>query len=109
MAAARQVLERNPAASAAEISAALRTEFGMDLSPKAASSYRYSILKKQGGRRRRRRREAAGASASTASVRNDTGHGGDEQGGINDLLRAAQKLGWRRVKEVVDGVLGAPK
>ena len=44
MAAARQVLERNPAASAAEISAALRTEFGMDLSPKAASSYRYSIL-----------------------------------------------------------------
>jgi hypothetical protein len=32
----------------------------------------------------------------------------DEAGGLDDLLRAAQKLGWRRVKEIMDQVLQAP-
>jgi hypothetical protein len=28
--------------------------------------------------------------------------------GLNLLLRAAETLGWKRVKEIVNGVLGAP-
>jgi hypothetical protein len=28
--------------------------------------------------------------------------------GVNDLLSAAQKLGWKRVKQIVDQVLQAP-
>ncbi len=28
--------------------------------------------------------------------------------GLDDLLRAAEKLGWQRVKEIVDRVIGAP-
>ena len=28
--------------------------------------------------------------------------------GLDFLLRTAEKLGWRRVKEIVDGVLSAP-
>jgi hypothetical protein len=108
--AARQLLARNPNVTASELSQAMKAEFGMDISPDVASTYRYTILKKQGKkprRRQRKRRAPAAAVVPTAVAQNDGG--GSEQGGLNDLLSAAGKLGWKRVKEIVDRVIGAPK
>jgi hypothetical protein len=102
---ARQLLERNPKITAAELSSSMKSEFGMDLDPRSASSYRYSIIKKRGKITRSRKATVAPVARERLSV--ISGRSNDE-GGLDDLLRAAQKLGWKRVKEVVDGIIEAP-
>ena len=46
MEAARRVLQATPAATAGEISRAVKKEYGLNLSPKTASTYKYYIQKK---------------------------------------------------------------
>jgi hypothetical protein len=98
--AARVVMRSTPTATAPEMARSVKEQFGFDLTPKMAANYRYTALKEMGGRRGRRGAVAASA-ARTTTPRN-------EQAGIDDLLQAAQKLGWQRVKEVVDSVIQAP-
>ena len=69
----------------------------MELSPKVAGTYRYHVQKEA----RRNQRKAVRAVAGPHGMPGKTD-------GLDHLLRAAEKLGWRRVKEIVDGVLGAP-
>jgi hypothetical protein len=98
MGAVRVVLSANPNATAKEISEALKSQYGMDLDANAAGSYRYQILKAQGLRgQKARRRGRVGQGQAVA-----------DQSGIDDLLRAAEKLGWQRVKELVDKIVQAP-
>jgi hypothetical protein len=99
MEAARRVLQATPAATAGEISRAVKKEYGLNLSPKTASTYKYYIQKKS---------KSAGRRSPARSTAGSTSTGGGQAAGVNDLLSAAQKLGWRRVKEVVDLVIQAP-
>jgi heme oxygenase len=101
MEAARRVLEVTPGATAGELSRAVRKQFGLNLNPKMASTYKYHIQKKA-------------KSAKHSAIRGDLGVAGTggsqtaQAAGVDDLLQAAQKLGWHRVKEVVDLVIQAP-
>ena len=97
MQAVRQLLEATPQMTGSEIATAMKGQFNLAMTPKVASTYRYHIL----GRQRRRQRKAVRAMAGPQGVPGKTD-------GLDHLLRAAEKLGWRRVKEIVDGVLGAP-
>jgi hypothetical protein len=101
MEAARRVLEQTPGASAGELSRAVKEQFALNLSPKMASTYKYHIQKKAKSAKRR----AISSNAGAASV---GGSQIDQAAGVDDLLSAAQKLGWQRVKEVVDLVIQAP-
>jgi hypothetical protein len=102
MEAARRVLEQTPRATAGELSRAVREQFGLNLNPKMASTYKYHIQKKT---KSAGKRSAIRSNPSVA----DTGSSQTAQAaGVDDLLRAAQKLGWQRVKEVVDLVIQAP-
>jgi hypothetical protein len=102
MEAARRVLEATPDATAGELSRAVREQFGLNLTPKMASTYKYHIQKqtKSAGKRSPIR--------SDPSVASTGGSQSAQAAGVDDLLRAAQKLGWHRVKEVVDLVIQAP-
>ncbi len=75
----------------------MKSQFSMHLSPKVAGTYRYHIQKTA----RLKQRKAVRAAAEAQGMPGKTD-------GIDHLLRAAEKLGWKRVKEIVDGVLGAP-
>ena len=97
MNAVREILRAAPHAKASEISKRAEAEYGVTISPKVASTYRYHIL----GRQRREQRKAVRAAAGPQGMPGRTD-------GLDHLLRAAEKLGWRRVKEIVDGVLNAP-
>jgi hypothetical protein len=101
MEAARRVLQATPTATAGEISRAVKKEYGLNLSPKTASTYKYYIQKKS---------KSAGTRSPVRSTAGSSDIGGrtSQAAGVDDLLRAAQKLGWRRVKEVVDLVIQAP-
>lgn len=99
MAAVRLVLAANPDATGVTISEALKKQYGMDLDAKNAGSYKFHILRTQKIRKRRKARRANATAA--------TNHASPESG-FDDLLRAAEKLGWQRVKEVVDKVTSAP-
>ena len=100
MEAARRVLEQTPGATAGELSRAVKVQFGLNLNPKMASTYKYNIQKKT---------KSAGKSSPIRSEAGVAGAGhSDQAAGVDDLLRAAQKLGWHRVKEVVDLVIQAP-
>jgi hypothetical protein len=99
MSAARALLTANPEMRGAELSAALKAQ-GIDLDSRVASTYRYQILKGLKKARKGNRRMAGGAGGGGSS---DT-----VQSGLDDLLRAAEKLGWQRVKDVVDKVIQAP-
>ncbi len=93
MAAVKAIVAANPKVTASEISRLAKAEHGVDIHPKMAGTYRYHILKGE----RTQRRKAARA----------IGAGGNTDG-LDHLLRAAEKLGWKRVKEIVEGVLNAP-
>ena len=97
MHAVREILRTSPGAKPSEISQRAKTEYGVDITPKMAGTYRYHIMGKQ--RRANRRAVRAAAQMSGSGGRSD---------GLDHLLRAAETLGWRRVKEIVDGVLSAP-
>jgi hypothetical protein len=102
MEAARRVLGQTPGATAGELSRAVREQFGLNLNPKMASTYKYHIQKKT---------KYVGMGSPTGSNASIAGTGGSQAAqaaGVDDLLSAAQKLGWRRVKEVVDLVIQAP-
>lgn len=62
-----------------------------------ASTYRYPILGKQRRKQRKAVRVMAGPQGAAGKA-----------DGLGFLPRAAEKLGWTRVKEIVAGVLGAP-
>jgi hypothetical protein len=100
----RILLNRNPKMKAAEIAEAMKTEFDMDMNQATAASYRYSILKKT----KKQKRAAARAAGSQAAPVALSEPSIDEAGALDDLLRAAGKVGWRRIKEVVDLVVQAP-
>ena len=91
----RQILAANPTAKGSEISKLMKSQFGMSMNPKVAGTYRYHIQKAA----RRNQRKAVRAVAGVLPGKTD---------GLDFLLRAAEKLGWKRVKEIVDGVLSAP-
>ena|SRR5581483_8426122 len=97
MDAVRQILEATPTATGSEISRLMKSQFNLDMNPKVAGTYRYHIQKSK----RRKQRKAARAAAGVQGTSGRTD-------GLDYLLRAAEKLGWKRVKEIVDGVLGAP-
>ena len=98
MDAVRQVLAADSNAKAREISDQVKAKFGIDLDPKMAATYRYHIKSKS----RRKQRRAVRAVQAKSPAASDTGHG------VDDLLRAASKLGWQRINEIVQGVLTAP-
>src|SRR5437868_1242022 len=97
MQAVRQILESTPHATGSEISRLMKSQFSLDINPKVAGTYRYHILKTARRKQRKAARAAAGAQGRPV-----------EADGIDHLIRAAEKMGWKRVKEIVDGLLGAP-
>jgi hypothetical protein len=94
----RQILGKNPNAKASEIAEQAKAAHGVEIDPKMASTYRYHVLSKQ---RRKQRRTVRAVQAANPSAT-------DNSDGVDDLLRAARKLGWQRVSEIVAGVLNAP-
>src|SRR5882762_873383 len=97
MQAVRQILDASPTTTGSEISRLMKSQFGLSMTPKVAGTYRYHIQKTA----RRNQRKAARAVAGHQGVPVKTD-------GLDHLLRAAERLGWKRVKEIVDGILGAP-
>jgi hypothetical protein len=104
--AVRTVMERSPTAGAGEIRSAVKEEFNIELSPKMASNYRYMVLKERGKAGRGTKPKAAATTAAPAAA--PARARAYDQSGLDDLLQAASKLGWRRVKQVVDDIIGAP-
>jgi hypothetical protein len=105
LAAVREILRQNAEARGSEIAGIVKSQYGMKITPKQAGKYRYMILQEMRGGGGRRVNKKAAVSAVVAGGR---GSAGSDQSGYDDLLRAAQKLGWRRVKIVVDQVVQAP-
>jgi hypothetical protein len=98
MEAVRQILAADPNTKSSEISTQAKANFGIAINPKMAATYRYHVLSKQ--RRKQRKVIRAVQAANPAAT--------DNSDGVDDLLRAARKLGWQRVNEIVQGVLIAP-
>lgn len=94
----RQILAANPNAKASEIAHEAKTKHSVDIEPKMAGTYRYHVLSKQ---RRVQRKAVRAVQAANPSAT-------DTSDGVDDLLRAARKLGWQRVNEIVQGILNAP-
>lgn len=94
----RQILAETPNAKAAEIAQQALATHGITIDPKMAATYRYHIVSKQ---RRKQRKTVRAVQAANPSP-------SDKSDGVDDLLRAARKLGWQRVSEIVQGVLNAP-
>jgi hypothetical protein len=94
----RQILGKNPNAKASEITEQAKVTHGVEIDPKMAGTYRYHVLSKQ---RRKQRKTVRAVQAANPSAT-------DKSDGVDDLLRAARKLGWQRVSEIVAGVLNAP-
>lgn len=98
MEAVRMILTVDPHVKPTAISERVKAEHGLEISPKMAGTYRYHILSKQ---RRKQRKVVRAVQAAHPSAL-------DTSDGVDDLLRAARKLGWQRVQEIVEGVLKAP-
>jgi hypothetical protein len=98
MEAVRQILAADPNTKANEISVQAQAKYGIEINPKMAGTYRYHVLSKL--RRKQRKVVRAVQAANPAAT--------DLSDGVDDLLRAARKLGWQRVNEIVQGVLNAP-
>lgn len=98
MEAVRKILTADPNVKPTAISQRVKAEHGLDISPKMAGTYRYHILSKQHRKQRKAVRAVQAAHPSAM----------DTTDGVDDLLRAARKLGWQRVHEIVEGVLKAP-
>jgi len=94
----RQILASDPNAKAGSISEQAKAKHGVDINPKMAATYRYHVLSKQSRKNRKVVRAVQAAKPATT----------DKSDGVDDLLRAARKLGWQRVNEIVQGVLNAP-
>src|SRR5882672_3175117 len=88
MDAVRQILAATPNATGSEIARLMKSQFNLEMNPKVAGTYRYHIQKTA----RRQQRKAARAVAGAHGVPG-------KSDGIDHLLRAAEKLGWKRVKE----------
>jgi hypothetical protein len=97
MDAVRQILAADPSATASVIVVKAKA-LGVTIDPKMAGTYRYHVLSKQ---RHKNRKAVRAVQASNPSA-------SDKSDGVDDLLRAARKLGWQRVQEIVSGVLNAP-
>src|SRR4051794_27765159 len=87
MQAVRQILQATPQMTGSEIATAMKSQVNLAMTPKVASTYRYHILGKQRRAQRKAVRALAGPQGRT--VKTD---------GLDHLLRAAEKLGWKRVK-----------
>lgn len=94
----RAILKKNPQAKASDIAAQAKAEHGVEINAKMAGTYRYHVLSKEHRRQRKTVRAVQAANPSP----------NDKTDGVDDLLRAARKLGWQRVQEIVNGVLNAP-
>lgn len=99
VAAAREIMKASPHLSAAELRQSMKDQYGIDISAKVAGTYRYHLRKEMGQKQRRAVKAASGVPAGQSIRSTD---------GLDDLLQAANKLGWQRVKEIVDKVLDAP-
>lgn len=97
MDAVRQIIASDPDATAKVIVEKAKS-MGVSIDPKMAGTYRYHVLSKQ---RKKNRRAVRAVQASNPAT-------SDKSDGVDDLLRAARKLGWQRVQEIVAGVLNAP-
>lgn len=97
MDAVRQILAKDANATASEIVEKAQS-LGVTIAPKMAGTYRYHVLSKE----RQKNRQAVRAVQASNPSQSDTSDG------VDDLLRAARKLGWQRVQEIVSGVLNAP-
>lgn len=97
MDAVRQILNEDSNATAAVIVEKAKA-LGVTIAPKMAGTYRYHVLSKE---RQKNRKAVRAVQASNPSQ-------SDSSDGVDDLLRAARKLGWHRVQEIVAGVLNAP-
>lgn len=97
MDAVRQILTTDANATASVIVEKAKA-MGVTIAPKMAGTYRYHVLSKE---RQKNRKAIRAVQASNPSQ-------SDASDGVDDLLRAARKLGWQRVQEIVAGVLNAP-
>src|SRR5262249_25560063 len=96
MDAVRAILLADSQAKASDISQRAKSQYGLEISPKMAATYRYHIQRE--GRKKERKAARAAAGPATA----------DQSGGIDHLLKAGRTLGWRRVKEIVDSLVETP-
>ena len=96
MDAVRAVLRADPHIKPTALSKTAKSQYGVDISPKMAATYRYHIQRSE----KRSQRKAVRAAAGPVST--------EKSAGIDNLLRAAQILGWQRVKDIVDQVVHAP-
>ena len=98
MDAVRLILATNSNATPKQITEDAKAKYDIVINPKMAATYRYHIVSKS---RRQQRKVVRAVQAKNPSAL-DSGHG------VDDLLRAASKLGWQRINEIVQGVLNAP-
>lgn len=97
----RKILEANPKAKPEEIVQVAQSQYGTEINRRTAGVYRYMILnpKSKAGRVR-----AKNGAAKMAPRPTPTGVGE----GLDDLFRAAEKMGWSRLKTVVERITQAP-
>lgn len=107
-AAARAFLEQHPQATPSEMVTALQAK-GTEINLSLAQTYTYRIRSQNRDKGQQPRAAVVSSVAANAQVRQERAESSaGDRGGIDDLLRAAGKLGWQRVKEIVDRVVQAP-
>ncbi len=97
----KRILESNPKAKPDEIVQVAQSQYGTEISKRTAGVYRYLILNPKSRTAKPRARNgsvAAPAPKPAVSV-------GE---GLDDLFRAAEKMGWSRLKTVVERITQAP-
>jgi hypothetical protein len=97
----KQIMAKSPNLTAPEIVAAAKSDYGVDIPPRTAGVYRYQILHPKKTKKRKYKYRTAATPVTPARAA-----GGAD--GYDDLLRAAEKLGWKRVKDVVQKITQAP-
>ncbi|MCS6975554.1 MAG: hypothetical protein NZM31_00915 [Gemmatales bacterium] len=98
----RKILEANPKAKPDEIVQVAQSQYGTEINKRTAGVYRYMILHPKGKTARVRAKNGAAKAAPARPVTAGVGEG------LDDLFRAAEKMGWSRLKTVVERITQAP-
>jgi len=98
----KQILDKKPEARAKEIVEIAKLEHGVDIPERTAGVYRYSILNptKAGKKKRRNKLQPTEPVAPSRGISSAEGY--------EDLFRAAEKMGWKRLRAVVERITAAP-
>jgi hypothetical protein len=97
------IMTENPGIKAPDIVDLAKSNYGVDIPPKTAAVYRYNNLNPKKTKKRKKGKLKVAATPVAPTVRL-----GSSMEGFDDLFRAAEKLGWKRLKDVVQKITQAP-